>query len=81
MREIGLVSIDTNFSVFIDLKTDIIIALYINNILITNLSRLEIQRVKNTLNIKFKISNLGLYSYYLDITIIRNRVNRTLRLG
>ena len=72
--------INTNFSVFTDSKTNIIIALYVNNILIINLFRPEIQRIKNILNIKFKISDLGLYSYYLSIIVIHDRVNRILRL-
>ena len=81
MQEIGLISINTNFSVFIDPTTDIIVILYINDILITDSSRSEIQKTKNTLNAKFKISDLGLYSYYLDMTVTRNHINRILRLG
>ena len=42
MREVGLVPIDANYSVFIDPNTDIIITLYINNILIIGSSRANI---------------------------------------
>ena len=51
-----------------------------NNVLIIDLFRANIQRVKNALYIKFKISDLDFYAYYLDIIISRDRVDRTLRL-
>ena len=51
-----------------------------NNIFIINFFKIDIQRVKNTLYIKFKINDLDLYSYYLNIIIFYNRTNRTLRL-
>ena len=51
-----------------------------NNVLITNLNRANIQRIKNTLNAKFHIIDLRLYVYYLDIIVIRDRANRTIRL-
>ena len=35
--------------------------------------------IKNKLYKKFKIIDLNLYIYYLDITIIRNYINRILR--
>ena len=51
-----------------------------NNILIINLNRADIQRIKNTLNAKFYIIDLELYAYYLDIIVTRNRVNRIIYL-
>ena len=32
-------------------------------------------------NIKFKISDLDLYNYYLNIIIIRDRINKILRFN
>ena len=51
-----------------------------NNVLITNLNRANIQRIKNILNAKFHITDLELCVYYLDIIVTRNRANRIIRL-
>ena len=66
---------------FIDPQTDIIIALYVDNVLIIDFNRVDIQRIKDTLNVKFHIIDLRFYAYYLEITVIRDRINRTIRLG
>ena len=81
MKEQDFTFIDTNYSVFIDSQTDIIIALYVDDVLIINSNRTDIQRIKDTLNVKFYITDLELYAYYLEITVIRDRINRTIRLG
>ena len=81
MKEIGLDPIDADDSVFMDVKEGTIVALYVDDVLITGRNKAAIQRIKDSLNAKFNISDLGLYSYYLGITIKRNRTNRLLRLG
>ena len=80
MKKIDLVFIDVDFNVFIDFIIDIIIALYIDNVLIINSFKTDIQRVKNALYIKFKMSDFGSYAYYLDIIIFHDHINRTLYL-
>ena len=66
---------------FIDSQIDIIIALYVNNILIIDSNRADIQRIKDVLNVKFHMIDLKFYTYYLEITITRDRINKTIRLG
>ena len=66
-----------DFSIFIN--NFIIIVIYVNNILFINFDKVDIQAIKNKLYKKFKIIDLGLCIYYLDITITKNRVNRILR--
>ena len=80
MKNIDLVFIDVDFNVFIDFIIDIIVALYVNDILITDPFKTNIQRIKNALYAKFKINDLGFCAYYLDIIVFRDRINRTLRL-
>ena len=80
MKKIDLVFINVDFSVFIDSNIDVIIGFYINDILIINSFRFKIQRIKNAFNVKFKMNNFDLCNYYLKIIIIRDRVNRILRL-
>ena len=66
---------------FIDSQIDIIIALYVDNVLITNSNRADIQRIKDALNVKFHMTDLKPCACYLEITITRDRTNRTIRLG
>ena len=57
---------------FINFKINIIITLYINNIFIINFNKIDIKRIKNNFNIKYHISNLKSYIYYLNIIIKKN---------
>ena len=64
-----------------NVKKNIIIVLYMNDILITDLSKIDIQRIKKALNDKFHMFDLRPYVYYLDIIVKRDRVVDILRLG
>ena len=81
MKKFELIFIESNESVFMNVKKNIIIALYVNDILIIDLSKIGIQRIKKALNDKFYMFDLGSYVYYLDIIIKRDRVVDILRLG
>ena len=81
IKEISLVPIDADFSVFTDTETGTIVALYVDDVIVTGPSRPDIQRIKDALNTKFQMSDLGPCSYYLGMTVTRDRANRTLRLG
>ena len=75
----GFKLIAINLSVFTN--NIIIIAIYVNDILLANLDKVEIQRIKNKLYNKFEITNLESYIYYLDMIVTRDRTNRILRLS
>ena len=64
-----------------NVKKSIIVALYMNDILIIDLSKIDIQRIKKALNDKFHMFDLGPYVYYLDMIVKRNRIVDILRLG
>ena len=81
IKKLELIFIESNESVFMNAKKNITIALYVNNILIIDLSKIGIQRIKKTLNNKFYMFDLGPCAYYLDMTVKRNRVVDILRLG
>ena len=66
---------------FTDSQIDIIIALYVDDILIIDFNRADIQRIKDVLNVKFHMIDLRLCAYYLETTVIYNRINKTIRLG
>ena len=63
-----------------NLKKEIIITFYINNVLIINRNKVVIKRIKNILNVKFHILNLRLYVFYLNIIVKRDRYNDIIRL-
>ena len=54
---------------FINLKLNIIVTLYINNIQIIDFNKNDIKYIKKKFNIKFYIINIKLYIYYLNIII------------
>ena len=46
-------------------KKEIIITLYVDNVLIINYNKIVIKRIKNALNVKFHILNLRSCAFYL----------------
>ena len=79
LQELGFKPLDADASVFH--KKGVIIAIYVNDLLITRKDRKEIDALKKALNHRFKMSDLGLVNFYLGMTVTRDRINRTLRLG
>jgi hypothetical protein len=79
LQELGFKPLDANASVFH--KKGVIIAIYVDGLLITRKDRKEIDALKKALNHRFKISNLGLVNFYLGMTITQDQINRTLRLS
>ena len=68
---IGFQPLNTDSSVFC--RDGVIIAIYINNLLIISAFKLNINKIKNSLKQRFKMFNLGAYYFYLRIEVIRDR--------
>ena len=81
LKELGIILVDSDYGIFINYTTGTLIALYVDNILITGPLREDINKVKAALNTKFYMTDLGPCAYYLGITVTRDRPNRILRLG
>ena len=81
MKELGLVPIESDDSVFMDAKEGTIVALYVDDVLITGPSKAGIQRIKEALKAKFHMSDLGPIAYYLGMTVKRDRAAGIIRLG
>jgi hypothetical protein len=79
LQELGFKPLDADASVFY--KKGVIIAIYVDDLLITGKDHKEIDALKKALNYRFKISDLGLVNFYLGMTVTRDRINRTLRLS
>ena len=73
MSKQGFRAIHTDYCVFIHPKDGTIVALYVDNVLITGPSKQGIRDLKAALNKEFRMSDLGPVSYYLGITVNRDR--------
>ena len=79
LHELGFRPLNADLSVFA--KDDMIIAIYVDNLLICGAERKEINKVKDALKAKFHMSDLGPVSFYLGMAVTRDRGNKILRLG
>ncbi|EKD13115.1 hypothetical protein MBM_08558 [Drepanopeziza brunnea f. sp. 'multigermtubi' MB_m1] len=77
--EIGFKPLGTDASVFH--KERVIIAIYVDDLLISGRDRAEVNRLKAALSKRFQMTDLGPIAYYLGMTVTRDRANRTLSLG
>jgi hypothetical protein len=73
------VSLNVEFNVF--MKNDIMIVIYVNDLIFTELDRAIIFWLKHALNERFEISDLSSCIYYLDMMIFKNRRLRLLILN
>ena len=80
IKKLGLHPIEADESVFMNVKEGTIVALYVNDILITDRNKSAIRRIKDDLNAKFHMFDLGPYAYYLGIIIKRDRRAGIIRL-
>ena len=80
MKKLDLNFIKSNNNVFINLKKEIIITFYVDDVLIIDRNKIVIKRIKNTLNVKFHILNLKSYVFYLNIIIKKNHRNDIIHL-
>ena len=79
LKELGFEPIAADLSVFTNGTT--LVAIYVDDILIAGADKADIQRLKDKLNQKFEMTDLGACTYYLGMTVSRDRANRILRLG
>jgi len=63
-----------DINIFIFIKKNIIIVIYINNFFIIRDFINNIKTLKIIFNNRFKILDFGIYYFYLNIEIIKNRL-------
>jgi hypothetical protein len=76
---LSYVSFDVEFNVF--MKDDIMIVIYVNDLILTKLNFAAIVWLKNVLNERFEMSDLNSCIYYLDMMIFKNRNLKQLTLN
>jgi hypothetical protein len=75
----GLTALDNDFSVFH--RGNLIVAIYVDDLLIIGDEKDEINDLKKQLSDRFKMTDMGPVQYYLGMSVTRDRQNRTIRLG
>lgn len=78
LHELGFQPLNTDLSVFA--KKDMIITIYVDNLLICNAKRQEIHKLKDVMKAKMYISDLGSVSFYLKMAVTWDRANLILCL-
>jgi len=81
LSEIGFQRLDPDNGVFIHTKITVIIAVYVDDLLLFGPKRIEIDSIKTRLNNRFNMSDLGPCHFYLGIEIIRDRPKRIIYLS
>ena len=66
---------------FIHKFSDMIVIIYVNDMLICDFKKDDILNFKKKLIERFRIKNLESVSYYLNVKIVRDRKNRTMHLS
>ena len=69
-----------DYFVFIH-KNDIIIAIYVNDLLLIESKFSDVFNFKNKLMIRFRVKNLNEVTFYLKIKIIQNKQNKKIKLS
>ena len=80
MKKLDLNLIESNDNMFINFKKEIIVTLYVNDVLIIDRNKIVIKRIKNVLNVKFHILDLKSCVFYLSIIVKKNRRNNIIHL-
>ena len=62
-------------------ENNIIIAVYVNDLLLIELKFSDVFDFKNKLMIRFRVKNLKKVTFYLKIKIIQNRQNRKMKFS
>ncbi|KAK9769258.1 putative Integrase catalytic domain-containing protein [Seiridium cardinale] len=79
LKTLGFENLDADVGVFA--RGNCYIAVYVDDLLIVGPTITEINDIKDALKTKFQMSDLGEVSYYLGMSVRRNRATRTIYLS
>jgi hypothetical protein len=79
LRNLGFEPINADLGIFV--RSNVYIAVYVDDLLIIGPSIAEIKKIKRSLRNRFHMTDLGPCSYYLGMSIRRDRQNRILYLS
>lgn len=81
MEKYGYIPFNSDSSVYQRPDREIIIAIYVDDVLIASPSRLEIHRARSILKSSFRMVELGPCTFYLGMIVTRDRNQRLLLLS
>ncbi|KAJ5283470.1 hypothetical protein N7505_001450 [Penicillium chrysogenum] len=79
LRNLGFEPINADLGIFV--RSNMYIAVYVDDLLLVGPSIAEIKKIKRSLRNRFQMTDLGPCSYYLGMSIRRDRQNRNLYLS
>jgi len=79
LKELGFSPLSSDLGIFS--RGHVYVAVYVDDLLIAGPDKKEIQDIKAVLNKRFEMTDLGPCTYYLGMSVKRDRRNRTLRLS
>ncbi|EKG09467.1 Integrase catalytic core [Macrophomina phaseolina MS6] len=79
LRGLGFEPINADLGIFV--RSNVYIAVYVDDLLIVGPSIAEIKKIKRSLRNRFQMTDLGPCSYYLGMSIQRDQQNRILHLS
>jgi hypothetical protein len=79
LRNLGFEPINADLGIFV--RSNMYIAVYVDDLLLVGPSIAEIKKIKRSLRNRFQMTDLGPCSYYLGMSIQRDRQNRVLYLS
>lgn len=79
LRNLGFEPINADLGIFV--RSGVYIAIYVDDLLVIGPSIAEIKKIKRSLRNRFQMTDLGPCSYYLGMSIRRDRQNRIIYLS
>ena len=79
LKELGFTALSSDLCIFHNSGT--YIAVFVDDLLIVGPSKSDINEMKEKLNIRFHMTDLGPCHYYLGMEVSRDRQNRTIHLS
>lgn len=78
MQKVNFTPLKCDYAVFVNDNRSIIVAVYVDDILIFGKDKSQIQHLKSQLNHRFQMSDMGPAHMYLGMQITRDRNSRTI---
>jgi hypothetical protein len=80
LKKIGFYQLHSDHCVYINKETGVILAMWVDDLIIFGKSRVEVDKMKDQLRSEFEMKDLGPLRYFVGILVQRDRERRTLRI-
>jgi hypothetical protein len=80
LKKIGFYQLHSDHCVYINKETGVILAMWVDDLILFGKSRVEVDKMKDQLRSEFEMKDLGPLRYFVGILVQRDRERRTLRI-